>query len=153
VDHWCAAVPEEAWQTLEVRAGEKGPITVQAVNPQHVQPRLGGTTPAAHRRGLQRQKLPASFEGPTDRQQLAVGRVTFIRRVSTAGTATLLSQSCRVGKRHRGLYLRLVIDTGRGARTAFLNGRVRKRWPYRLLNEEPPGNPAASGGGRRPSAS
>ncbi len=31
VDRWCAAVPEAAWQTLEIRAGEKGPITVQAV--------------------------------------------------------------------------------------------------------------------------
>jgi SRSO17 transposase len=31
VDRWCAAVPESAWQTLEVRAGEKGPVTVQAV--------------------------------------------------------------------------------------------------------------------------
>src|SRR5262249_56735815 len=33
------------------------------------------------------------------------------------------------------LYLRLVIDTGRGQLTAYLNGRVLKRWPYRLLNE------------------
>jgi hypothetical protein len=40
-----------------------------------------------------------------------------------------------VGKRHRGLYLRLVIDTGRGWLTAYLNGRVLKRWPYKLLNE------------------
>ncbi len=31
VDHWCAAVPEAAWQTIAVRAGEKGPVTVQAV--------------------------------------------------------------------------------------------------------------------------
>src|SRR5262249_19946377 len=31
VDRWCAAVPEAAWQTLEVRAGEQGPVTVQAV--------------------------------------------------------------------------------------------------------------------------
>jgi SRSO17 transposase len=31
VDRWCAAVPEGAWETLEVRAGEKGPIVVQAV--------------------------------------------------------------------------------------------------------------------------
>jgi len=31
VDRWCAAVPETAWQTLEVRAGEKGPVVVQAV--------------------------------------------------------------------------------------------------------------------------
>jgi hypothetical protein len=61
--------------------------------------------------------------------------VTFIRRVSVAGTVTVLSQSFRVGKRHRGLYLRLVVDTGRGTLTAYLNGRVRKRWPYKLLNE------------------
>jgi SRSO17 transposase len=31
VDRWCAAVPEAAWQTVEVRAGEQGPVLVQAV--------------------------------------------------------------------------------------------------------------------------
>jgi SRSO17 transposase len=31
VDRWCAAVPEAAWQTIEVRAGEKGPLVVQGV--------------------------------------------------------------------------------------------------------------------------
>ncbi len=30
VDRWCAAVPEEAWRVIEVRAGEKGPLVVQA---------------------------------------------------------------------------------------------------------------------------
>ncbi len=40
-----------------------------------------------------------------------------------------------VGKRRRGLYLRLVIDAGRAWLTAYLNGRVLKRWPYKLLND------------------
>ena len=31
VDRWCAAVPEGAWQAIEVRPGEKGPIVTQAV--------------------------------------------------------------------------------------------------------------------------
>ena len=31
VERWCGAVPESAWQTIEVRAGEKGPLVVQAV--------------------------------------------------------------------------------------------------------------------------
>ena len=31
VDRWCAAVPENAWQTIEVRDGDKGPLTTQAV--------------------------------------------------------------------------------------------------------------------------
>jgi hypothetical protein len=29
----------------------------------------------------------------------------------------------------------LVIDTGRGHLTAYLNGRVLQRWPYKLLND------------------
>jgi len=107
----------------------------EAVNTQHVHTRLGGLTPAQHRRGLRLQRLPASFVVPTGRLPLAEGRVTFIRRVSGAGTVTVLSQTFRVGKRHRGLYLRLVLDTGRGRLTAYLNGRVLKRWPYELLND------------------
>jgi putative transposase len=107
----------------------------EAVNTQHAHPRLGGQTPAQHRRGLRLQKLPARFEAPTGRLPLAAGRVTFIRRVSVAGTVTVLDQTYRVGKRHRGLYLRLVIDTGRGWLTAYLNGRILKRWPYKLLND------------------
>ena len=78
---------------------------------------------------------PASFVAPTERLPLAAGRVLFIRRVSWAGTVTVLSPSLRVGKKHKGLYLRLVIDTGRGTLTAYLNGRVVKRWPYKLLND------------------
>ena len=31
VDRWCAGLAEGAWQTIEVRAGEKGPVEVQAV--------------------------------------------------------------------------------------------------------------------------
>jgi putative transposase len=107
----------------------------EAVNTQHVHPRLGGKTPAQHRRGLRLRKLPARFVVPTTRQKLAAGRVTFIRRVSPAGTVAVLSQSYRVGKRHRGLYLRLVVDTGRGWLTAYLDGRVLKRRPYKLLND------------------
>src|SRR5262249_27862427 len=106
----------------------------EAVNTQHVHPRLGGKTPAQHRRGLRLRKLPARFAVPTGRQKLAAGRVTFIRRVSTAGAVSVLSPSYRGGKRHRGLYLRLGGDTGRGKLTAYLNGRVLKRWPYKLLN-------------------
>jgi SRSO17 transposase len=40
-DRWCAAVPEGAWQTIEVRAGEKGPLVVQAVRTM-VQARMEG---------------------------------------------------------------------------------------------------------------
>jgi SRSO17 transposase len=29
-EHWCAALPKGAWETVEVRDGEKGPLVVQA---------------------------------------------------------------------------------------------------------------------------
>jgi hypothetical protein len=107
----------------------------EAVNTQHVHPRLHGQTPMQHRRGLRLQKLPGGFTAPTERLPLTEGRVIFIRRVSSAGTVTVLSQTFRVGKRHRGLYLRLVVDTGHGWLTAYLNGRILKRWTYKLLND------------------
>jgi transposase InsO family protein len=107
----------------------------EAVNTQHVHPRLGGRTPAQHRRGLRLQKLPQRWVVPTEALPVAAGRVTFIRRVSMAGTVSVLSQTFRVGRRHRGLYLRVVLDTGRGWLTAYLNGRVLKRWLYKLLND------------------
>ena len=66
-----------------------------------------------------------------------------------AGAVTVLSQTFRVGKRHRGLYLRLVVDTGRGHLTAYLNGRVLKRWLYQLLNDRSRSNHAAAVGCRR----
>jgi SRSO17 transposase len=31
VDRWCAALPEDAWTTIEVRNGARGPLVVQAV--------------------------------------------------------------------------------------------------------------------------
>ena len=106
----------------------------EAVNTQHVHPRLGGLTPAQHRRGLRLQKLPQRFVVPTTTLPVAAGRVIFIRRVSVAGTVSVLSQSYRVGKRHRGLYLKLVLDTQRGRLSAYLDGKLLKRWDYKLLN-------------------
>jgi hypothetical protein len=32
VDSWCAALPEEKWETIEVRDGEKGPLLVQVAS-------------------------------------------------------------------------------------------------------------------------
>lgn len=58
----------------------------EAVNTQHVHPRLGGLTPAQHRKGLRLAKLPPGFVVPAGRLPLSAGRVIFIRRVSPAGT-------------------------------------------------------------------
>src|SRR5262249_3606868 len=61
-------------------------------------------------------------------------------------TVTVFSHSFRVRKRHRGLYLRLVVDTARGWLAAYLNGRALNRWPCKLVNDSPPSDHRAAGG-------
>jgi len=46
VDRWCAALPEDAWETIDVRDGEKGPLIVEAVKcPVQARTDSGGTGP------------------------------------------------------------------------------------------------------------
>jgi transposase InsO family protein len=104
-----------------------------AVNTQHVHPRLGGLTPAQYRRQKQLSKLPPRYTIPTQPVPLAAGRVTFIRQVTPYGNIHLLSQSFKVGKRLKGQYVKAVLDTQRHRLTVYLNGRVLKRWPYPYL--------------------
>src|SRR5262249_51746870 len=110
-------------------------VLEETVNTHHVHPRLGGRTPAQHRRGQRLRKLPPRYATPKEAWPIAAGRVTFIRRVSAPGSVRVLSQSYRVGKRHHGRYVKLVLDTQRGWLTAYLNGQKLKRWPYKMLNE------------------
>jgi transposase InsO family protein len=103
------------------------------VNTQHVQRRLGGLTPEQYRRRKKLQKLPPRFVVPTEPLPVAAGRVTFIRQVTRQGNIHLLSQSYRVGKRLKGQYLKVVLDTQPAQLTVYVKGRIFKRWTYPFL--------------------
>ena len=105
----------------------------EAVNTQHIHPRLGGLTPAQYRRQKQLSKLPPRYTVPTELTPLAAGRVTFIRQVTRLGKIHLLSLTHHVGKRLKGQYVKAVLDTRHHRLTVYLNGRVIKRWPYLYL--------------------
>jgi len=107
----------------------------ETVNTQQVQPRLNGLTPLQYRRRQKLQRLPRRFKVTTQPLPIAAGRVTFIRQVTQHGNIHLLGQTFRVGKRLRGEYLKAVLDTQRGRLTVYRDGRVFKRWPYKLLNK------------------
>lgn len=102
----------------------------ETVNTQHGQPRLGGLTPEQYRRRRKLQKLPPSYTVPREPLPIAAGRITFIRQVTAHGHVYLLSQTFKVGKRLKGEYLKIVLDTQRAQLTAYRQGRVFKRWPY-----------------------
>jgi hypothetical protein len=60
-------------------------VLEEVVNTQHVHARLGGLTPAQHRRRQRLQKPPPRYVVPTEPLPLAAGRVVFIRRVGPKG--------------------------------------------------------------------
>ena len=107
----------------------------ETVNTQHVQRRLGGLTPVQYRRRRKLHKLPPGYLIPTEPLPIAAGRITFIRQVTPHGNVHLLSQTFRVGKRLKGEYVKVVLDTRRGHVTVYQQGRVFKRWPYPFLKK------------------
>lgn len=107
----------------------------ETVNTQHPQPRLGSLTPAQYRRRCKLQKLPPNYLIPTEPLPVAAGQVTFIRQVTAHGNVHLLSQSFKVGKRLKGEYIKVILDTQRAYLTAYRQGRVYKRWPYPFLKK------------------
>jgi hypothetical protein len=107
----------------------------ETVNTQHVQRRLGGLAPAQYRRRRKLHKLPPAYLVPTEPLPIAAGRITFIRQVTPHGNVHLLSQTFKVGKRLKGEYVKVILDTRRGHLTVYRQGRVFKRWPYPFLKK------------------
>ena len=105
------------------------------VNAQHPQRRLQGLTPDQQRRRCQLRKLPTDYVIPTTPVSMAAGRISFIRQVTLNGKVHLLSQTFKVGKRLKGEYVKVVLDTRRGYLTVYRQGRVLKRWPYPFLKK------------------
>jgi transposase InsO family protein len=107
----------------------------QTVNTQHVQPRLNGLTPVQYRRRTKLRKLPLNYLIPHEPLSIAAGRITFFRQVTKHGHVHLLSQTFFVGKRLKGEYVRVVLDTQRAHLTVYRQGRIVKRFPYPFLKK------------------
>jgi putative transposase len=107
----------------------------ETVNHQHVQSRIGGLTPAQHRRRTKIRKLPPNYIIPTKPLSIAAGHITFFRQVTAHGNIHLLSQTFYVGKRLKGEYVKVQLDTKRARLTVYRQSRIFKRWPYPFLKK------------------
>jgi putative transposase len=107
----------------------------QTVNTQHVQPRLNGLTPVQYRRRTKLRKLPLNYLIPHEPLPIAAGRVTFFRQVTKHGNVHLLSQTFFVGKRLKGEYVKVLLDTKLAHLTVYRYGRIFKRFPYSFLKK------------------
>jgi hypothetical protein len=83
---------------------------------------------------------------PTERLPTTAGLLILIRRVSTEGMVSELRQYFRMGKRHHGLYLRLMTNTDHGCMAARTREQLLQGWPSELRNIEHTSNPAAVNG-------
>jgi len=107
----------------------------ETVNIQHAQPRLNGLTPVQYRRRTKLRKLPLNYLIPHEPLPIAVGRVTFFRQVTKHGNVHLLSQTFFTGKRLKGEYVKVLLDTKRAHVTVYRHGRIFKRFPYPFLKK------------------
>ena len=107
----------------------------ETVNTQHVQPRLNGLTPVQYRRRTKLRKLPLNYLVSHDPLPIAAGRITFFRQVTKHGNVHLLSQTFFVGKRLKGEYVKVQLDTKRAHLTVYRYGRIFKRFPYSFLKK------------------
>ncbi len=78
---------------------------------EHLHPELGFRTTHEVRRHLHPRRLPANFKAHLQPMPIAVGKITFIRRVRRSGRITLLGVKVRVGKRWQGRYVRAALYT------------------------------------------
>lgn len=107
----------------------------ETINTQHPRSQIGGLTPAQHRRRIKIRKLPPNYVIPTEPLQIAAGHITFFRQVTAHGNIHLLSQTFYVGKRLKGEYVKVQLDTKRAQLTIYRQGRIFKRWPYPFLKK------------------
>jgi SRSO17 transposase len=85
VDRWCAALPEEVWETIDVRPGDKGPLVVQIVKRQV----LAKT---------ERRRVGPEETLVVTREQQADGNVKHDYYLSSAPSDTPVAEFARVAK-------------------------------------------------------
>jgi hypothetical protein len=89
---------------------------------EHIHPHLDFQTAAQVRRGFQPRRLPSHFDAHRKPMPIAVGKVTFIRKVRISGRITALGVKVCVGKRWRGRYVKATLYT-RTAKMKVYHGR------------------------------
>lgn len=88
--------------------------------------------PAQCRRGRRLRKLPANFTLVEKKLPIAAGKVTFIRLVSVHGTARILGQSPKAGKRLKFQYVKVTLYTKYQRLKVYHKGKLAKEFPHPL---------------------
>ena len=86
-------------------------------------------TPVQLQRGFRIRRLPAHWaENLPDPLPICVGQIHAVRLVSDEGYVSFLNEPIRAGKRYRGRYVWLTLDTGRQSLTIWYRPRAEADW-------------------------
>ena len=97
---------------------------------EHIHPRLDFQTAAQVRRSFTGRVLPAHFKRHQQSLPIAIGKVTFIRKVRVSGRITILGIKVTVGKRRYGHYVRATLYTRTQILKVYFRGRLVKQLNY-----------------------
>jgi hypothetical protein len=99
---------------------------------EHIHPQLGHRTSQQVHQAQTFRHLPADFRAHVSPLPIAVGKVTFIRRVRRSGRMTILGEKVHASKRLRGQYVRATLYTRSQTLTMYAGRKLLKRVPYRI---------------------
>jgi hypothetical protein len=94
---------------------------------EHVHAQRGFQTSQQLRRSLHPRRLPANFDHHRQRMPIAVGKITFMRKVRRSGRITILGVKVFVGKRKAGHYVRAVLYTRTATLKIYLQSKFIKQ--------------------------
>ena len=102
---------------------------------EHIHPHLHFQTTAQVRKNLPQRTLPHNFRRHLQPLPVAIGRVTFIRRVRSSGRITILGVKFRVGKRLVHQYVLAILYTRTMLLKIYSHGHLLKQFDFPFIGK------------------
>lgn len=102
---------------------------------EHIHPALNFQTTAHVRQAFSPRTLPHNFARHLQPLPIAIGRVTFLRRVRTSGRITILGVKFKVGKRLAHQYVSATLFTRTMILKVYSHGRLIKQFDFPFVGK------------------
>jgi len=102
---------------------------------EHIHPDLNFQTTAQIRKHLSPHTLPHNFHRHLEPLPVAIGRVTFLRRIRPSGRITILGVKFQVGKRLAHQYVSAILFTRTMRLKIYSHGRLIKQFDFPFIGK------------------
>jgi hypothetical protein len=102
---------------------------------EHIHPNLAFQTAAQIRTNLSQRMLPHNFRRHLEPLPVAIGRLTFLRRVRPSGRITILGVKFKVGKRLAHQYVSAILYTRTMLIKVYARGHLIKQFDFPFIGK------------------